>query len=149
MVPSTACDRARTWASLRLDGELSEFERVLLDAHLERCDECRRSVALYAAATEAIRTTPMRRPAHRPETTFRRPRSTSAFRLLATAIVAVVMFTIVGGSVGAARLVLRKDTPKTLRTVGIADGHINDSLLLANNYVPRPRPLLGHIVWPA
>ena len=26
------CDRAREWASLGLDGELSDFERVLLDS---------------------------------------------------------------------------------------------------------------------
>ena len=28
------CDRSREWASLRLDGELSELEQALLDAHL-------------------------------------------------------------------------------------------------------------------
>ena len=34
------CDRARQLASLRLDGELSELEAALLDAHLARCGSC-------------------------------------------------------------------------------------------------------------
>jgi predicted anti-sigma-YlaC factor YlaD len=34
------CDRARQWASLRLDAELSELESALLDAHLARCGSC-------------------------------------------------------------------------------------------------------------
>ena len=34
------CERARQWASLRLDGELSELENALLDAHLGRCQAC-------------------------------------------------------------------------------------------------------------
>ena len=39
--PGRRCDRAREYASLRLDGELSEFERALLDSHIERCPSCR------------------------------------------------------------------------------------------------------------
>ena len=35
------CDRARGWAALAPDGELSELERKLLQAHLLRCEECR------------------------------------------------------------------------------------------------------------
>jgi predicted anti-sigma-YlaC factor YlaD len=34
------CERARRWASLRLDGELSELESALLDNHLGRCRSC-------------------------------------------------------------------------------------------------------------
>src|SRR3954454_17246769 len=40
-VRSHLCERARLWASLRADGELSELEGALLDAHLARCAECR------------------------------------------------------------------------------------------------------------
>ncbi len=35
------CDRARAWASLRLDDEISELEDALLTAHLKRCAACR------------------------------------------------------------------------------------------------------------
>ena len=34
------CDRARAWAALAPDGELSELERKLLGSHLDRCGAC-------------------------------------------------------------------------------------------------------------
>ena len=49
------CERAREWASLRLDGELSDFERVLLDSHLRRCPACAAYVLEIGAITEVIR----------------------------------------------------------------------------------------------
>jgi predicted anti-sigma-YlaC factor YlaD len=49
------CERAREWGSLRLDGELSEFERVLLDAHLSRCAACDAYVQEIGAITQTIR----------------------------------------------------------------------------------------------
>jgi predicted anti-sigma-YlaC factor YlaD len=59
MTPSKGqlCDRARRWASLRVDGELSELEAALLDAHLGRCDGCRafaREADGIAAALRAV-----------------------------------------------------------------------------------------------
>jgi predicted anti-sigma-YlaC factor YlaD len=51
------CERAREWASLRLDGELSEFERVLLESHLRRCSACAAYVVEIGAIAEAIRST--------------------------------------------------------------------------------------------
>jgi predicted anti-sigma-YlaC factor YlaD len=50
-----SCERAREWASLRLDGELSDFEQALLDAHLERCAPCADYARNVTAATEALR----------------------------------------------------------------------------------------------
>jgi anti-sigma factor RsiW len=35
------CDRAREWISLQLDGELSDFERIVLETHVARCPDCR------------------------------------------------------------------------------------------------------------
>lgn len=47
------CERARTWAALAPDGELSELERHLLDSHLVRCAACSRfSVEVAAIALE-------------------------------------------------------------------------------------------------
>ena len=37
---SAICERARSWISLRVDDELSEFECALLDAHMARCADC-------------------------------------------------------------------------------------------------------------
>jgi predicted anti-sigma-YlaC factor YlaD len=50
-----SCERAREWASLRLDGELSEFEQALLDAHLERCAPCADYARNVTDATTALR----------------------------------------------------------------------------------------------
>jgi predicted anti-sigma-YlaC factor YlaD len=56
------CDRAREYASLRLDGELSEFERALLDSHLERCPSCRAFAGDLVAVTERLRSAPLEAP---------------------------------------------------------------------------------------
>jgi predicted anti-sigma-YlaC factor YlaD len=47
---SHLCERARSWASLRADGELSDLESALLDAHLGRCSSC----DAFARDTEQI-----------------------------------------------------------------------------------------------
>jgi anti-sigma factor RsiW len=66
------CPRARFWASLRLDGELSELEAALLDAHLARCADCAAYAAGSEAAIGALRATPLEvakpvaLPVHRP-----------------------------------------------------------------------------------
>jgi predicted anti-sigma-YlaC factor YlaD len=60
---SHLCERARSWASLRADSELSELESALLDAHLGRCASCR----TFARGTEeiaaALRSARLQRPA--------------------------------------------------------------------------------------
>ena len=50
------CERARTWAALAPDGELSELERKLLDAHVQRCAACAYfAVEVAAVASRAAR----------------------------------------------------------------------------------------------
>jgi len=59
------CERARTWAALAPDGELSELERKLLDAHLQRCAACGHfavEVAAVAAELRAAVPQPLPRP---------------------------------------------------------------------------------------
>jgi hypothetical protein len=53
------CARARFWASLRIDGELSELEGALLDAHVARCPDCAAFVAGAATSTAALRALPL------------------------------------------------------------------------------------------
>jgi anti-sigma factor RsiW len=53
------CERARESASLRLDGELSEFEQALLVAHLGRCAACRAFAAELDAVTARLRSAPL------------------------------------------------------------------------------------------
>jgi predicted anti-sigma-YlaC factor YlaD len=52
------CDRARQWASLELDGELSTFERALLESHLEACPSCAEFRAEIGGLTGALRAAP-------------------------------------------------------------------------------------------
>jgi predicted anti-sigma-YlaC factor YlaD len=56
------CDRAREYASLRLDGELSDFERALLDSHLDRCPSCRAFADDLVAVTDRLRAAPLETP---------------------------------------------------------------------------------------
>jgi predicted anti-sigma-YlaC factor YlaD len=56
------CDRAREYASLRLDGELSDFESALLDSHIERCPSCRAFAEDLGGVTERLRTASLAKP---------------------------------------------------------------------------------------
>ena len=49
------CERARTWAALAPDGELSELERKLLAAHLQRCAACSHFAVEVAAVASELR----------------------------------------------------------------------------------------------
>lgn len=72
-----ACDRSRAWISLRLDGELSRFEHVLLGAHLAVCRDCRHFANDVEWQTRSIREAalePLARPITIPSTrSWRRP----------------------------------------------------------------------------
>src|SRR5436190_4968234 len=58
--PSTSsCDHAREQLSAQLDHELSEFDRLRLDAHLASCMSCRSFVAQLEATTSALRAAPL------------------------------------------------------------------------------------------
>jgi Putative zinc-finger len=59
---NSRCERARQWASLRVDGELSELEDALLEKHLERCASCSAFALRIAATAEAVRAAPRERP---------------------------------------------------------------------------------------
>jgi predicted anti-sigma-YlaC factor YlaD len=89
------CERARFWASLRLDGELSELEGALLDAHVVRCAGCRATIDGFAASTTVLRSAPLERPAPVALHALRTPR-----RLLATiAVAAVLVLAVIAGGV--------------------------------------------------
>ena len=59
------CERARHWASLRLDGELSQLEAQLLERHLAHCEACRRLDAGMSATTALLREAPPETPSRR------------------------------------------------------------------------------------
>lgn len=53
------CERARSWAALAPDGELSELERKLLDSHVTRCRACSRFAVEVAAVAADLRACPL------------------------------------------------------------------------------------------
>jgi hypothetical protein len=57
-----ACERAREWASLRLDDELSVLEEEILERHLDFCDACRGFEEGMRLSTARIRSTPLEAP---------------------------------------------------------------------------------------
>jgi anti-sigma factor RsiW len=52
---SAHCERARLWAALEVDGELSELERKLLLAHTQHCAACAHDLEQFHAAAEVLR----------------------------------------------------------------------------------------------
>jgi len=79
------CERARSWAALAPDNELSELERKLLDAHLARCAGCSSFAVRVAAVAEALRRESLQQPSYplavpswRRRTVYARVRTVSA-----------------------------------------------------------------------
>jgi predicted anti-sigma-YlaC factor YlaD len=90
--PTPLCDRARSWAALAPDGELSELEGTLLRSHLARCGSCSRFAADAASVAEALRTAPLE-PLPRPVAiqTWRRRRALARLRTVGAAAAVALM----------------------------------------------------------
>lgn len=111
------CERARECASLRLDGELSEFEQALLTAHLERCGPCRSFAHELESLTDHVRSTPLAR--------LERPVSLPSRRRLAwrrpveiASAAAVVLMSI--GLVGTLQSADRRNSSLSFSTSGVS-----------------------------
>jgi anti-sigma factor RsiW len=87
------CDRARTYVSLRLDGELSDFEQALLEAHLESCASCRVFATEMSEITAELRVSQLER-LERPLILPHRVRA--GLRRLQVGAAAAVLVTVVG-----------------------------------------------------
>jgi predicted anti-sigma-YlaC factor YlaD len=56
---SIECERARLWASLGADGELTELESAALAAHLRGCHDCAAAAAGLDRLAQAVRALPL------------------------------------------------------------------------------------------
>jgi predicted anti-sigma-YlaC factor YlaD len=112
------CARAREWASLRLDGELSELERLLLRRHLGRCADCHAFAETIEAATRAIRATPQERPSRSLEPDPPRARPRMRVRVVAAAGLATAAAAL---GVGVAALIDTGSEPVPTAPTEIAD----------------------------
>jgi predicted anti-sigma-YlaC factor YlaD len=88
------CERAREYASLRLDNELSELEEALLAAHLSRCESCRAFAEGIEIATGELRTAAFEQPSVPVIVTRRRRRAAGQLLRVgsAAAVLAVALF---------------------------------------------------------
>jgi predicted anti-sigma-YlaC factor YlaD len=134
------CIRAREWASLRLDGELSELERLFLRHHLGRCPECRAFAGSLAAVAGAIRETPEETPSRSlfPEPAHARPALRFRPRLRARAVALAMLVPAAAGLGIAVGASVWSDTGSPVRSNSgpsvIAD-------LQPENVPVRPRPV--------
>jgi len=119
-VPPTDCVRARADASARLDGELSELETALLEAHLERCAACRVYVTEVGTLAAQLRAAPLEQPALPAFVPRRRrpaPRLHAAAAAVAVAVAAASSFA-VGHAVGSHEGAPSATTGRTVSSVG-------------------------------
>jgi predicted anti-sigma-YlaC factor YlaD len=148
-----ACERARAWASARLDGELSELEGALLDAHLGRCPACSGAVSAIDALARSIREAPLEAVQVRPSlASARKQGSLRAFYAAAASTVAVVGVLTSAGFVGAVHLVAQSAPQPELRHVSaVAGGAMSDELQLSGHVrvLRLERPVPGRVLWPA
>lgn len=94
------CARAREWASLRADGELSELERLLLRRHVSRCEPCRTFAERLTATTQLLRAAPIERPSRALVSEVRPVRRRRLGLRVALAGALVVIAAATGGVVG-------------------------------------------------
>jgi predicted anti-sigma-YlaC factor YlaD len=99
---SLLCERTRGWLSLRLDGELSDFERVLMEAHLRCCEPCRAFAAEAEGFTAALRDAPPER-LEQPVELPRAPRRPARTIQVAAAAAAMLVAAGVGSVLGSFR----------------------------------------------
>ncbi len=85
------CARARFWASLRVDGELSELEGALLDAHLGRCPDCAEFATGATVSTDWLRSTQLDRPTPVTVAVPKSPRRAVAGVVAAAAVLAAAL----------------------------------------------------------
>jgi hypothetical protein len=84
-VLAAECERARTWASLGIDGELSQFGQAQLRAHVGRCAACAAFAQNLESLAEELRRAPLEQPTTDVMPVARRSSARRAFQLGAAA----------------------------------------------------------------
>ena len=90
------CERAQAWASLELDGELSQLERALLATHVRNCAACAETVAGMRTLTHTLRNAPLE-PLDRPVAAITAARSRRARPLAVRLALAATLAAVAAG----------------------------------------------------
>jgi anti-sigma factor RsiW len=134
------------WASLRLDGELSELESALLDAHLGRCAECAAAAAAFGVASTTLRAEPLA------DVRLALPRRGGSMRTFVAATAATLLVTVAlagAGFVGALHVVAQGSAKPKLVHVSAVAGSTDDFRLLAKVRTLRnEKAIASRLLWP-
>jgi anti-sigma factor RsiW len=119
---SVLCERTRAQISLGLDGELSELERRMLEAHLVRCPDCQAYAGDIAEFTHELRTAPLEQLEH--PIVIGGPRRATLARVQ-VAVAAAFAIAVIGSALqvaapGAGRSSASAQTPTRFETTGQA-----------------------------
>jgi anti-sigma factor RsiW len=141
------CERTRAWGSLDLDGELSDFERVLMQSHLDRCAACAAFVSDIGTTTLTVRGAVLEPLPHLVAlpTRSRRFRAAGVMRLGAVAGVVVGAL----GLAGSLTIDPSGPEPAQIEVRGAATDQQNDRLLRVAQrtaLIPPPLPDRGRKV---
>lgn len=114
------CDRMRELHSASLDGELSELDRVRLEAHLTGCASCSAYAATTAQASRLVRQAPLEEPSFPVAVPGRRLAVARKLQVAAAAaaVCVTVGLSVAVGTIGGpspARSAHRATQPATLR----------------------------------
>jgi hypothetical protein len=146
---SHLCERARSWASLRADGELSELESALLEAHLGRCVSC----STFAHGAEEIAAALRSARLERPAPLVLRPQQVERTGLRAMQVAAAVAVVVTAGVIAAVSGPSRStETAKPVAMVAGADSADalrtlrRPALIEQGRILPRNRQLPGEAV---
>ena len=136
------CERARQWASLDVDSELSTFERALLQAHLADCVECCEFRSSGGRCANALRTAPLQPfTVTVPGRVRRRVSRSLAPAVAALAVVSVGLGSIVASSNLGSGLARRSAPPATsLEFGGAVHDTVNGKTLRAMQRIPWADP---------
>jgi anti-sigma factor RsiW len=121
-VLSMECERARSRASLALDGELSQVEQALLRAHVGRCAACARFARDVDALTQEIRATPHTRPTRAvlPERRRSTGRRTLQLGVAAAAVATAAALGSLAGSLTSRHGLADRTTQHTVRVASLS-----------------------------
>jgi anti-sigma factor RsiW len=122
-----SCNRAAEFVSLELDGELSPFERAMLERHIQRCELCAEYARTVVGLTELLRATPVEE-FRLPIVQLRSRRRVGRVvrSVAATAAVAAVGVWLGVSSSGSPRAPGRVQTFSSDRALAVVSDHRND-----------------------
>jgi predicted anti-sigma-YlaC factor YlaD len=141
------CAQARALISEELDGELSEFGRAALLAHVRSCSECAEFAASLGEAARLLRGAPLAQPsrvvsvggaaarAGRGRSTRRIRMDVAAPSIAAAAAVAVAVFAFAGGTRTPPATLFRAAAPHTPATA-TQEPSFEQNLLVALGRIP-------------